>query len=250
MSVTVLEREQVQNQYNVPVRESGYTSLYARVQPQVRPVQDLTPNRMPSYQPQNDYYTQVQSDNINMNVNPYDMSNMVQQNAVNYTQSMPNYSQAVNYYPYYSEQYYNNVSANVETHPTNFYQQAQTNDYMYYQAPQMGQINQEYEYEKTVPQKSKAKNKTTKALIAVYFLVVAIAAALIIVNVIAAAGATTATAATVADTAYSAESVYYTVDENGEVSEMAKTAQVVDYSYDTSTNWFDKLCDKIGSFLG
>ena len=245
MSVTMLEREQVNNQYTVPTSREGYTSLYAqRVQPQVRPVQNMTPNRMPSYQPQNDYYTQVQSDNINMNVNAYDMSGMVQQNVANY-------SQAMNYYPYYNEQqYFNNVSANVETHPTHFYQPAQTNDYMYYQAPQMGQINQEYEYEKTVPQKGKIKNKTTKMLIAVYFLIVAIAAALIIVNVVAAAGATTVTAATVEEPAYSVNSVYYTVDSNGNVSEMSKTAQVIDYSYDTSTNWFDRLCDKIGNILG
>ncbi len=244
MSVSMLENEQVNQQYNVRVRESGYTSLYSRVQPQVRPVQNLTPNRMPSYQPQNDYYTQVQSDNINMNVNSYDMSNMVQQNVANY-------SQAMNYYPYYNEQYYNNnVSANVETHPTSFYQPAQNNDYSYYQAPQMGQINQPYEYEKTVPQKSKAKNKTTKALIAVYFLIVAIAAALIIVNVIAAAGATTVTAETAAEGIYGSDAVYYTVDESGTVTEMAKTEQVVDYKYDTSTNWFDSLCDKLGKFLG
>ena len=114
----------------------------------------------------------------------------------------------------------------------------------------MGQINQEYEYEKTIPQKSKAKNKTTKALIAVYFLIVAIAAALIIVNVVAAASAATVTAATVETAAASEDAVYYTVDDNGSISEMAKSEQVVDYVYYTSTNWFDRLCDKIGNILG
>ena len=127
---------------------------------------------------------------------------------------------------------------------------AGTADYMYYQAPQMAQYAQEYEYEKTVPQKSKIKNKTTKALIAVYFVIVAIAAALILVNVIAAAGATTATAASV-DAVVSAEDVvFYTMDEAGNVVEMTPSEQVVNYVYDTSTNWFDRLCDKIGNILG
>ena len=243
MNASVLDREQANTQSRMP--NPGYTSLYSqRVQPISRPVQDMTPNRMPSYQPQNDYYTNVQSDNIDMGVSAYDMQNMIQHNAAQFAQT---YS----YNPYYYEQqYYNNVSANVETHPTNFYQPVQTNDYAYYQAPQMGQINQEYEYEKTIPQKSKAKNKTTKALIAVYFLIVAIAAALIIVNVVAAASAATVTAATVETAAASEDAVYYTVDENGAISEMAKSEQVVDYVYDTSTNWFDRLCDKIGNILG
>ena len=241
MNASVLEREQENVQYRMS--NPGYTSLYSqRVQPTVRPVQDMTPNRMPSYQPQNDYYTNVQSDNIDMSINSYDMQSMVQHNAAQF-------AQVYNSNPYYYEQqYYNNVSANVETHPTNFYQPVQNNDYMYYQAPQMGQINQEYE--RTIPQKSKAKNKTTKALIAVYFLIVAIAAALIIVNVVAAAGTTTVTAATVESAAYTNDAVYYTVDEAGTVSEMAKSEQVVDYVYDTSTHWFDRLCDKIGNILG
>ena len=250
MSVSILDREQQQNtQFNRPVMRDGYVSLYAQQeQRQAAPVQNMTPNRLPSYQPQNDYYMNQQSDNINMHANPYDMYQMVQQNANYYAQS--------NYAPYYNDQqYYNNVSANVETHPTNMYQQAQVqqNDYMYYgySAPQMGQVVPENNgYEKTIPQKSKAKNKTTKALIAVYFLIVAICAALIIVNVVAAASAATATAATVETGAYNAESVYYTVDESGNVTQMEKTAQVVDYKYDTSTNWFDKMCDKIGKLLG
>ena len=239
MSVDMLEREQM----NAPTREYGYRSLYAqRVAPEIRPAQDMTPNRMPSYQPQNDYYTQVQSDNINMNVNSYDMYNTIQQDATYFAQGAA-------YYPYYNDQQYlNNVSASVETRPSNYYQPVQYNDNMYYQASQMGQINQEYE--RTIPQKSKTKNKTTKVLIAVYFLVVAIAAALIIVNAIVASGAKTATAATVESEAYANDAIYYTVDENGTVSEMAKTEQVIDYTYDTSTNWFDRLCDKLGSFLG
>ena len=242
MSAPVLDREQVNTQYSMP--NLGYTSLYTqRVQPMSRPVQDMTPNRMPSYQPQNDYYTNVQSDNIDMNMNGYEMQNMVQHNAAQF-------AQAYNYNPYYYEQqYYNNVSANVETHPTHYYQNASTADYSAYQAPQMGQYSQDYEYEKTVPKKSKAKNKTTKALIAVYFLIVAIAAALIIINVFAAAGAATVTAATVENTAAN-DTVYYTVDAAGNVTEMAASEQVVDYVYDTSTNWFDRLCDKIGNILG
>ena len=243
MNASVLEREQVNTQYGMPTL--GYTSLYSqRVQPVSRPVQDMTPNRMPSYQPQNDYYTSVQSDNIDMNVSAYDMQSMVQHNAAQFAQSY-------NYNPYYYEQqYYNNVSANVETHPTNFYQGTQTADYSYYQAPQVGQMAQEFEYEKTLPRKSKAKNKTTKALIAVYFLIVAIAAALIIINVVAAASAATATAATVESAEYTNDAVYYTVNESGVVTEMTKSEQVVDYSYDTSTNWFDRMCDKIGNILG
>ena len=81
-------------------------------------------------------------------------------------------------------------------------------------------------------------------------MIVAVCAALIIVNVVAAAGATQATAATVADSVYTSDSVYYTVDEGGNVTEMAKTEQIVDYKYDTTTNWFDRLCDKIGNILG
>ena len=245
MSVSLLEREQQETRFNRANIRDGYVSLYARDQQQAAPAQNMTPNYVPNYQPQNDYYMGTQSDNINMNANPYEMYQMVQQNANYYAQS--------NYYPYYGEQqYYNNVSANVETHPTHFYQQAQQSDSMNYgyMAPQMGHVTQDSEYEKTIPHKSKAKNKTTKALIAVYFLIVAICAALIIVNVVAAASAATATAATVESAEYSSEAVYYTVDESGNVTQMEKTAQIVDYKYDTSTNWFDRMCDKIGSLLG
>ena len=248
MDVSVLEREQVNNQYNnqFNMRTVGYTSLYSAPRVEEQPVQNMTPNRLPNYQPQNYDYMNVQSDNINMNVNSYDMAQMVQQNAGYYS-----------YYPYYNEQQYlNNVSANVQTHPTNYYQQAQLYEYAnsnsgYAYNQPVGQVApQQNEYERVLPQKSKAKNKRTKALIAVYFMIVAVCAALIIVNVVAAAGATQATAATVADSVYTSDSVYYTVDEGGNVTEMAKTEQIVDYKYDTTTNWFDRLCDKIGNILG
>ena len=245
MGVSVLDREQVNyqntNQYNM--RTVGYTSLYPTRNVE-QPVQNMTPNRLPNYQPQNYDYMNVQSDNINMNVNSYDMAQMVQQNANYYS-----------YYPYYNEQQYmNNIVANVETHPTNYYQQAQLYEYANsgyaYSQPVVQAAPQENGYERVLPQKSKAKNKRTKTLIAVYFMIVAICAALIIVNVVAAAGTTQATAATVADSIYSSDSVYYTVDENGNVTEMAKTEQIVSYDYDTSTNWFDRLCDNIGNILG
>ena len=244
MDVSVLEREQLNNQYsNQYARRVGYTSIYPTQNVERQSVQNMTPNRIPSYQPQNYDYMNVQSDNIDMNINSYDLSQSVQQNAGYYS-----------YYPYYNEQeYLNNVSANVETHPTNYYQPVQQNTYMdygYAYAPQVGQVApQDNGYEKVLPQKGKAKNKRTKALIAVYFMIVAICAALIIVNVVAASGAT-ATAATVADSVYTSDAVYYTVDENGNVTEMAKTEHIVDYNYDTSTNWFDRMCDKIGNILG
>ena len=245
MGVSVLDREQVNYQNANPyMRATGYTSLYAaqNVEQRQAPVQNITPNRLPSYQPQNDYYMDPQSDNVNLNANPYEMYQMVQQNA--------NYYQQASYYPYYNEQQYlNNVSANVETHPTNYYQQAPQNTNMYYgYAQPVGQVApQENEYEKTLPKKSVGKNKRTKALIAAYFFIVAVCATLILINVFTAAGTATATAATVSDSVYSADSVYYTVDENGNVTEMTKAAKVVDYKYDTSTNWFDSMCDKIGN---
>ncbi len=255
----VQRRETSVPQYNSYSAYSGRVSNYSEVP-------NYTPNIRSTYQVPNDIYMQAPvSDNV-APVNNYEAQYMNQQ--VNSYQQAPSYQQAQNYQTYannatyaeptfnagYQAPTYNYANTYQPTYTTgyqaqNYYAQAQ-NNVASYQYSSMDQAVYAPEYEKIAPQKSRSKNKMTKLLIAVYFFIIAVCATLIIVNVVAATGATEVSAATAATAAYSADTVYYTVDQNGNSEVLEKTAKVVDYEYDTTTNWFDGLCDKVGEIFG
>lgn len=198
-------------------------------------------NYLPAVPYQNDAYTSCESDNINMNVNEYDMYAMNQQANM--------YAQAPIYQPQniydYQQNAYNNVSAQAQTRPTQYYQQQPVYRNMF--VPQQNQEETITSYRAPAKAKGK-KNKMVYACIAVYFMIIAVCAALILVNVFA--GNTSVVASSSAAAIAEEANVAYAVNQTGATVNIAKTEKVIDYSYDTTTNWFDKLCDKIGSKLG
>ena len=80
-------------------------------------------------------------------------------------------------------------------------------------------------------------------------MIIAICAALILINLIAGATGSEAVASSVSGEVISSE-INYIVNEDGSVDSLTTTPKVIEYEYDTSTNWFDRLCDAIGKSLG
>ena len=209
------------------VNNNGYYDTYGNNRPYYsnnQPIQNVTPYRAAPVH-QNYYYTKPQSDNINTAVPPQQLSSMVQ-NTANMFQQAPVYQQTYEDY----QQPVNNVLGNQRIENQN--------------------IKEIQEYEKVAPAtKGKIKNKMTKALIAVYFMIIAICAALILINLIAGATGSEAVASSVSGEVISSE-INYIVNEDGSVDSLTTTPKVIEYEYDTSTNWFDRLCDAIGKSLG
>ncbi|MCI7401294.1 MAG: hypothetical protein MSH40_01240 [Christensenella sp.] len=228
------------------VNNNGYYDTYGNNRPYYsnnQPIQNVTPYRAAPVH-QNYYYTKPQSDNINTAVPPQQLSSMVQ-NTANMFQQAPVYQ------PTYEDyQQYNNVRVNAQSYPTNMYYQQPVNNVLGNQRIENQNIKEIQEYEKVAPAtKGKIKNKMTKALIAVYFMIIAICAALILINLIAGATGSEAVASSVSGEVISSE-INYIVNEDGSVDSLTTTPKVIEYEYDTSTNWFDRLCDAIGKSLG
>lgn len=103
-------------------------------------------------------------------------------------------------------------------------------------------------YTQNAKTKKTKLNTKSKMLIAVYFFIVLVIATMLLVN-----GAT-ANAQRVSaednEAKYNPDAVTYTVDVDGNAVEMEQLAPVVDYSYETETNWFDRMCDKLTDLFG
>jgi FtsZ-interacting cell division protein ZipA len=261
--------------YEAPVMEQRRTvpvnnvnnTYSSRVSNGNRQVPNYTPYRS-SHNVQNDVYMRpMSSDNVKP-VNPYE-NQQVQQNAQVYRQAQ-SYNQAQSYQqptyrsmytaPVVSQQQYqqqaytnNNYQqqyAGYQTKANYYNQQSYVNSSaLTYQQPAVKQS----EYEVVAPEKTakKPKNKMTKMLIAVYFFIIAVCATLIIINIVAAAGNTTVSASTENEAiTYVSGETYYSVAQDGTVAELQNIGLVDTYQYDTTTNWFDTLCDKIGKIFG
>lgn len=243
MQETLLRREEQANdmRYNDVRLNRGID--YSNYFNQQQDYSMYSNNYLPAAPAQNDVYTSSTSDNINLNINDYNMYAVNQQ--ANMFAQAPLYQQT-NYYDYQTNAY-NNVSAQASTRPTEYYQPQAVNHNIFRPVHQQ-QMNEAVSYNAGVQSKPKVKNKMAITLIAVYFLIIAVCAALILVNVFA--GASSATVNAVSSAAVQESGSVYTLSSEGNLVEMQKTAKVIDYKYDTSTNWFDKLCDKIGNKLG
>ena len=79
-------------------------------------------------------------------------------------------------------------------------------------------------------------------MIAVYFLLVALIASLVITNVVMFNEEPVVEAETAAET--SEEVIFATVTEDG-TTESLTTDRLTGYEYDTTTNWFDRFCDML-----
>ncbi|MEG1608578.1 MAG: hypothetical protein RR348_01785 [Clostridia bacterium] len=102
------------------------------------------------------------------------------------------------------------------------------------------------EYKAQVGKKPKT-NIRAKLLIVTYFLIVTVIATLLLVNVFginnaAAAGELPAQAPIeVSNVAY---------DANGNTLQLEELQPIINYEYETQTNWFDKMCDNITKLFG
>ncbi len=255
--------------YEAPVMEQRRTvpvnnvnnTYSSRVSNGNRQVPNYTPYRS-IHNVQNDVYMRpVTSDNVKP-VNPYE-NQQVQQNAQVYRQAQT-YNQAQScQQPTYRSMYtapvvpqqqvytqnYQQQYAGYQTKANYYNQQAYINSAVSYQQPAVKQS----EYEVVAPEKTakKPKNKMTKMLIAVYFFIIAVCATLIIINIVAAAGNTTVSASTENEAiTYVSGETYYSVAQDGSKAELQNIGLVDTYEYDTTTNWFDVLCDKIGKIFG
>lgn len=86
-------------------------------------------------------------------------------------------------------------------------------------------------------------NTKAKILIALYFVIIAVVATLILVNVIM--GSNAAADAQTDTSAYTSEAnVYYRASDGSAMA--VGSEQTAAYEYDTQTNWFDELCDWVG----
>lgn len=94
----------------------------------------------------------------------------------------------------------------------------------------------------TKKREKRTLNAKSKMLIAVYFVLVAVIASLIIANVVAFGGASVEAQAP-AEAAYNEEAVGMAVTADGSVVEMSEVKYLENYGYETSTNWFDSFCD-------
>lgn len=109
-----------------------------------------------------------------------------------------------------------------------------------YSAPQASAFEHvEYQTKKTTKRTLNAKSKM---LIAVYFVLVAVIASLIIANVVAFGGASVEAQAP-AEAAYNEEALNMAVTADGSVVEMKEVRYLENYGYEKNTNWFDSFCD-------
>ena len=98
------------------------------------------------------------------------------------------------------------------------------------------------EYSAPSQAKKTVRHARSKFLIAVYFLLVALIASLVITNVVMFNEEPVVEAETAAET--SEEVIFATVTEDG-TTESLTTDRLTGYEYDTTTNWFDRFCDML-----
>ena len=98
------------------------------------------------------------------------------------------------------------------------------------------------EYSAPAQAKKTVRHAKSKFLIAVYFLLVALIASLVITNVVMFNEEPVVEAETAAET--SEEVIFATVTEDG-TTESLTTDRLTGYEYDTTTNWFDRFCDML-----
>ena len=98
------------------------------------------------------------------------------------------------------------------------------------------------EYSAPTPAKKGVRHAKSKFLIAVYFLLVALIASLVITNVVMFNEEPVVEAETAAE--YSEDVVFSAVTEDG-TTESLTTDRLTGYEYDTTTNWFDEFCDML-----
>lgn len=98
------------------------------------------------------------------------------------------------------------------------------------------------EYSAPAQTKKTVRHARSKFLIAVYFLLVALIASLVITNVVMFNEEPVVEAETAAET--SEEVIFATVTEDG-TTESLTTDRLTGYEYDTTTNWFDRFCDML-----
>lgn len=104
------------------------------------------------------------------------------------------------------------------------------------------------EYE-TKKRTKRTLNAKSKMLIAVYFVLVAVIATLIIANVVAFGGGSVEATEPAAEATYSEEALNTAVSADGTLVEMDSVRQLENYEYEKSTNWFDSFCDWVASIL-
>ena len=121
-----------------------------------------------------------------------------------------------------------------------------TNGYEYngYAAPQTTTF-EHVEYQAKKPAK-RTLNAKSKMLIAVYFVLVAVIASLIIANVVAFGGGSVEAQAP-AEAVYNEETLNMAVTADGSVVEMQEVRYIENYGYEKNTNWFDSFCDWVAS---
>lgn len=141
------------------------------------------------------------------------------------------------YVPYQQQQRYQGYDM-----PANSYDNV-------YSAGMHQQGMQQFErYESSSVQKSAKRtlNAKSKMLIAVYFVLVAVIATLIIVNVVAFGnGSVDAQGAPTAE--LNGEALGMAVAQDGTSVPMQDVSYLENYAYDTSTNWFDNFCDWVSN---
>lgn len=101
------------------------------------------------------------------------------------------------------------------------------------------------EYE-TKKRAKRTLNAKSKMLIAVYFVLVAVIASLIIANVVAFGGGSVEAQAPTEAT-YNEEALNMAVTADGSIVEMSEVRYLEGYEYETSTNWFDSFCDWVAN---
>lgn len=89
-------------------------------------------------------------------------------------------------------------------------------------------------------------NAKSKMLIAVYFVLVAVIASLIIANVVAFGGGSVEAQAPT-EAVYNEEALNMAVTADGSVVEMTEVRYLENYGYEKNTNWFDSFCDWVAN---
>lgn len=103
---------------------------------------------------------------------------------------------------------------------------------------------QDFDYDNAQVKSGTKTNSKAKMLIAVYFIIVAVIASLIIANVVAFGnGNVNAEPNEVQN--YNQEALNMAVLEDGSIVQLQEGTYLESYDYNVQTNWFDKLCDWI-----
>lgn len=98
------------------------------------------------------------------------------------------------------------------------------------------------EFSAPAPAKKTVRHARSKFLIAVYFLLVALIASLVITNVVMFNEEPIVEAESAAEP--NDEAVFSALTEDG-TTESLTTDRLTGYNYDTTTNWFDEFCDML-----